>query len=186
ADLTHIAVIQEQISRMATLINDLLDAARSQIGRLVVEVKPVDVAGLVRGVAEQMEPSATTRRIIVDAPPILPWPSDQRKLQQVIVNLLGNALRYAASGPITVTAAEAGGELQVTVRDEGIGIAPDDLERIFARFEQGGTPRGQGLGLGLYISRGIVQAHGGRIWAESEGLGKGAAFHVVLPYRENG
>ncbi len=181
ADLTSVAAIQEQISRMVMLINDLLDVTRAQMGRLVADIQPVDIAGLARAVAEQMEPNAETPRIIVNAPPTLLWPVDQLKLRQVLMNLIGNALHYAERGPITIIATEASGELRISVRDEGIGIAPDALERIFARFEQGGPPRGQGLGLGLYISRGIVQAHGGRIWAESEGPGKGAAFHVVLP-----
>jgi signal transduction histidine kinase len=169
---------------MVTLINDLLEVTRAQMGRLVVDIQPVDIAELARSVAEQMEPNAAMPRITVKAPPTLVWRADQLKLSQVLVNLLGNALHYAAHGPITVTAAEAEGELRLTVRDEGLGIAPDALERIFARFEQGGAPHGQGLGLGLYISRGIVQAHGGRIWAESEGPGTGATFHAVLPSRE--
>jgi PAS domain S-box-containing protein len=184
SDIAGVAAIQEQISRMVTLINDLLEVTRAQMGRLVVDIQPVDIAELARSVAEQMEPNVAMPRITVKAPPTLVWRADQLKLSQVLVNLLGNALHYAASGPITVTAAEAEGELRLTVRDEGLGIASDALERIFARFEQGGAPHGQGLGLGLYISRGIVQAHGGRIWAESEGPGTGATFHVVLPYRE--
>ncbi|MGH2344228.1 MAG: sensor histidine kinase, partial [Chloroflexota bacterium] len=183
ADLTHVAAIEEQISRMVTLINDLLDVARSQIGRLVVTIRPVEIVSLVRDVAEQLQSTTTSHTIVVYAPDSLLWPCDHRKIQQVMVNLLGNALRYADSGVVTITVAREDRELHLSVRDEGVGIAPAALERIFARFEQGGLPQGEGLGLGLYISRGIVQAHGGRLWAESEGVGKGATFHVVLPYR---
>jgi signal transduction histidine kinase len=183
ADLVHVAAIEEQISRMAALINDLLDVARSQIGRLVVHLRQVNIVSLAREAAEQMQSTTTAHTIMVDAPDSLLWPVDQQKIRQVLVNLLGNAVRYAARGTITVIVAEEERELHITVRDEGVGIPPDALERIFARFEQGGLPQGQGLGLGLYISRGIVQAHGGRIWAESAGVGKGATFHVVLPYQ---
>ncbi|HXT35804.1 MAG TPA: ATP-binding protein [Chloroflexota bacterium] len=184
ADLANVAAIEEQISRMVDLINDMLDVTRSQIGRLVVDVEPVDVAALVREAVEHVRSTSDTHQFLVEAPPVLIWPCDPRRMGQVVTNLLSNAVRYARGGQVTVTLTEADHQLHLTVRDEGIGIPPSLLESIFARFEQGGSPQGQGLGLGLYISRGIVQAHGGRIWAESEGVGAGATFHVVLPYGE--
>jgi signal transduction histidine kinase len=182
AELANVAAIEEQIARMVTLINDMLDVTRSQIGRLVMDVAPVDVAALVREAVEHIRATTDTQQFVVEAPPTLIWPCDPRRVGQVVTNLLGNAIRYASDGQVTVTLIEADHQLHLTVRDEGIGIPPSALESIFARFEQGGAPQGQGLGLGLYISRGIVQAHGGRIWAESAGVGMGATFHVVLPF----
>ncbi|MGH2410061.1 MAG: response regulator [Chloroflexota bacterium] len=184
AELASVAAIEEQISRMVTLINDMLDVARSQIGRLVVDVAPVDVAALVREAVEHIRSTSAIQEFVVQSPPALIWSCDPRRVGQVVTNLLGNAVRYASGGQVTVTLTEADHQLHLTVHDEGIGILPSALETIFARFEQGGTPQGLGLGLGLYISRGIVQAHGGRIWAESPGVGMGATFHVVLPHRE--
>ncbi|HVC78956.1 MAG TPA: hybrid sensor histidine kinase/response regulator [Chloroflexota bacterium] len=184
ADLVNVAAIEEQISRMVDLINDMLDATRSQIGRLTVDAELVDVAALVREAVEHVRSTNDTHQFLIEAPSVLIWPCDPRRIGQVVTNLLGNALRYASGGQVTVTLAEVEHQLHLTVRDEGIGIPPSSLESIFARFEQGGTPHDQGLGLGLYISRGIVQAHGGRIWAESAGVGAGATFHVMLPCRE--
>ncbi|HVA91012.1 MAG TPA: ATP-binding protein [Chloroflexota bacterium] len=184
ADLAGVAAIEEQISRMVALINDMLDVTRSQIGRLVVDAAVIDVAELLREAVEHMRSLSDAHTFLVEAPPVLMWPCDPRRLRQVVINLLSNAQRYAAAGPVTVTLSGTDRQLHLAVRDEGIGIPPSSLERIFARFEQGGAPQGQGLGLGLYISRGIVEAHGGRIWAESPGVGMGATFHVTLPYRE--
>jgi signal transduction histidine kinase len=129
--------------------------------------------------AEQAQGSHTP--LACDAPPALPYVGDEFRLEQVITNLISNALRYAAGKPVSVTLSSDTAEARICVRDRGPGIAPADQERIFEQFERGGSAAGvQGLGLGLYISREIVRAHGGRLLVESV-PGEGAAFTVALP-----
>ena len=110
---------------------------------------------------------------------------DAARLAQVIQNLLSNAARYGPDGrPIAVQATTAEGHVWVTVTDEGIGLTPDQQERVFEKFYRGQSPvmhQRPGIGLGLAISRHIVEAHGGRIWAESDGPGQGTSFRFILP-----
>ena len=111
----------------------------------------------------------------------LPALFDRERILQVLANLIANALKFTSSGGVvTVRADRVGDELRVSVLDTGTGIAVDKLEEVFERFWQVGKNDRRGLGLGLYISRSIVDAHGGRIWAEST-LGIGSAFHFTIP-----
>jgi signal transduction histidine kinase len=106
---------------------------------------------------------------------------DKDKVTQVLLNLVTNALKFTEAGSVQIEARREPDALHVTVRDTGPGIADRDMPRLFQSFQQFGTaPEKGGSGLGLYISRQFVQAHGGRIWAESE-LGKGSTFHFTLP-----
>jgi signal transduction histidine kinase len=119
---------------------------------------------------------------MLEAPAPVEGAWDEFRIEQVLTNLLTNAMRYGAGKPIDVTVAQVGGDAHIGVRDHGIGIAPDDHERIFGQFERTESSRKQapGLGLGLYIAQQIVQAHGGRIRVDSA-PGQGACFTVVLP-----
>jgi signal transduction histidine kinase len=106
---------------------------------------------------------------------------DSHRILQVLSNLVGNAIKFSEPGGIIeLRLARIVGGIEFTVRDNGAGIAPEDTEAIFERFSQAGHPDRRGLGLGLYIARCIVAAHGGRIWAVSE-LGKGSTFHFTIP-----
>jgi PAS domain S-box-containing protein len=175
--------LSRSVDRMAKLVGNLLDVGRLQEGELDIEPKPLDLRALLHEVVEQLQPLDGGRRIQVEAPEALTLMGDRGRLDQVFTNLLSNALRYSPEGgPVIVRAWEERGELHVTVRDQGLGIPPGKLRHIFERFGRAHGISYGGLGLGLTITRGIVERHGGRIWAESTGrAGEGSTLHVVLP-----
>jgi PAS domain S-box-containing protein len=171
--------------RLAKLVESLLDVSRLAAGRLTLTVEDCDLGELVQEVTERLGDEARRAGcpLIVRAQPGLHGACDRLRVEQVLTNLLGNALKYGAGHPIEIDVGEdlARDAATVTVRDHGIGIAPDDLPRIFDRFERAAPARHYGgLGLGLYIAREIVQAHGGWIRADSV-PGDGATFTVGLP-----
>ncbi|HLL01741.1 MAG TPA: ATP-binding protein [Myxococcaceae bacterium] len=175
--------LSRSVDRMARLVENLLDMGRLQSGDLGLDARPVDLHGLLSEVAEHLHPLQEHRRIEVKAPQGLMLEADRERLDQVFTNLLSNALRYSPEGgSIIVDARESDDGVHITVKDHGLGIPPEKLPLIFERFGRAhGTAYG-GLGLGLTIVRGIVERHGGRIWAESSGrAGEGSTFHVVLP-----
>lgn len=187
------ATIEEECDRLHRLIVDLLDMARIQAGRVAVISAPVALPALVRQVVEQIARRAPDHRFQVEFPPDFPEvEGDQEKLRRLLVNLLDNAVKYSPrGGEITVTGAvvpagegEAPHAVEIRVRDEGIGLPAAERGRIFSRFHRVDTRLARttpGAGLGLYIARAIVDTHRGRIWAESEGLGKGSTFVFTLP-----
>jgi len=173
----------QQTRRLEKLIANLLDVSRIISGRLTLEIEDVDVAELVSDVAERFADEAGRAecdiRIDLAAAPLGHW--DRLRLEQVVTNLLSNAVRYAPGAPIEVRVEAVDGLARITVADHGIGIAPEALGRIFGRFERASDgPHYGGLGLGLYITRSIVEAHGGQIRVTSQ-MGQGARFVVELP-----
>jgi signal transduction histidine kinase len=146
---------------------------------------PMDLVDLVYACAEQARGQAEDHEIRVDAPdaPILGvW--DRGRLEEVVSNLLSNALKYSPDGgEVAVRVEECDGTARVTVHDQGIGIAPSQLPQVFDRFYRirGTASTASGLGLGLSICKSLIEAHGGRIWAESEGEGRGSSFCFTLP-----
>lgn len=174
---------ERQIRSMIRLLDDMLDVSRLRTGRLAVVPAPFDLAVLARRVVEAINEQAQAAgvAITVAAPETLPATGDEFRIEQVVTNLLTNALRYGQGKPVAVTAALEGREARVSVRDHGRGIAPEDQQRIFGQFERAGDPaQVPGLGLGLYISLQIAQAHGGRIEVRSA-AGEGAEFTLWLP-----
>lgn len=170
--------------RMRRLINDLLDVARADAGRLAVDPVPVPVGRLVLDALEAHAPLAEARailtrvRIPAEPPPVL---ADPDRVLQVLSNLLGNAIRFTPRGGGITLAAEADArEVRFSVADTGPGIAPEHLPHVFDRFWRAQRARRGGAGLGLAIARGLVEAHGGRIWAESV-PGEGSTFTFTLP-----
>jgi PAS domain S-box-containing protein len=175
--------LARSVDRMAKLVENLLDMSKLQRGELNLEPRIVDLRELLTEVAEHLQPLDAGQRIDVRIPEGLVLVGDRERLEQVFTNLLSNALRYSPDGgAITVEARQEGELFHLMVRDRGLGIPPDKLRLVFERFGRAhGTSYG-GLGLGLTIARGIVERHGGRIWAESTGrAGEGSTFHVVLP-----
>jgi signal transduction histidine kinase len=174
----------------ARLVEDLLDVSRIIAGKLAIDRKRNDLAAIVRRAAETVAPQANGKRVgleLVIAPGDYEIMGDAARLQQVVWNLLSNAVKFSPEGThVELTLARSGGELELTVVDHGIGIAPDFLPFVFDRFRQaehpGGRPSG-GLGLGLAIAHKIVQLHGGEISAASDGADRGARFTVRLPAR---
>jgi signal transduction histidine kinase len=181
--LTQLDVAERQVQKLVTLADDLLDVSRISAGRLELHPSRVDLAALSREAVGRFETEALrvgcTLTLEVDGP--LMARVDGLRFEQVLHNLLSNALKYGAGKPVRVRLERQGGQARLVVSDEGIGIAPDALERIFNRFERAVSGRHfGGLGLGLYIVRRIVTASGGTISAASV-PGQGATFTVELP-----
>jgi predicted ATPase/signal transduction histidine kinase len=175
-------LIDRQAGRLARLVNDLLDATRLQQKLLVLEREITDLSALVRDVVTRLGPQLQQARCpteLVLAPARVNV--DRGRIEQVLSNLLSNAMKFGPGKPITVTTGTRQGRAVLSVSDHGIGIDPARQPRIFERFERGVSPRHYGgLGLGLYISRQIVDAHGGTIEVRSA-PGEGATFTVELP-----
>jgi signal transduction histidine kinase len=174
---------EQQITSMIRLLDDILDVSRVRTGKLAMTPAPMDLADLARRTVEAMQEQARAvdTPLALDAPDTLPLVGDAQRLQQVLINLLTNALRYGQSRPVMVYLRATADEALLAVRDQGPGIAPADQERIFQQFERAAaTSNVPGLGLGLFISREIVQAHGGRMELRST-PGAGAEFTARLP-----
>ena len=175
-------VALRQTDRLATLIAQLLDASQMQTGRLKIERMPTDISSLVSSAVDAERLASEARPWVVQIEPDLRANADPVRFEQVVVNLIDNAVKFSPSGgTVTVRLRDEGGELRLEVGDQGIGIAPDRAARIFERFYRAHDDRGiSGLGLGLYISKQIIELHGGRIEVSSE-LGRGTTFVVALP-----
>ncbi len=171
--------VEADADRVTRLITELLDVARIDSGRLELHRSLVDLPAMVRGQADRLvaggEPA--TRFSVVVAPGLPETWADGDKLEQVVVNLLENALRHG-SGQVTVTVEPVDGGTSVRVEDEGSGVPPDEASRVFSRFWRSG--RRGGTGLGLYIVKGMVEAHGGTVTL-GEAPGGGASFRVTIP-----
>jgi signal transduction histidine kinase len=173
-------------NHLLSLINDVLDLSKVEAGQIELEVAPFSLREAVeRGAAMVRERASKNSVAIVAeiAPEVHVVEADERRIRQVLFNLLSNAIKFTpAGGRIAVTAARAGGEVEVAVTDTGPGIAADDRERIFEEFQQTevGASQHEGTGLGLALSKRLVELHGGRIWVESE-LGSGSRFVFTLP-----
>jgi PAS domain S-box-containing protein len=186
-----LALVRRNIELETQLIDDLLDVTRIANGKLRLTPRPVRVHELLEHVCTICEPDARSKHIALrchlEAPADLTH-ADPARLEQVFWNLVKNAIKFTPEGGrVDVsTLAAAEGAIEVTVRDSGVGISPEVKERIFNAFEQGEqtvTRTFGGLGLGLAISKAIVDLHAGKIWADSDGKGAGATFHVLLPLR---
>jgi PAS domain S-box-containing protein len=174
-----------QVQRLDKLINVLLDVTRIAGRRAMIEPIDCDLAKVAREVVERLQVEAERAGCILElnAPESLPGRWDPLRLEQVVTNLVTNAIRHGAGKPVRVDVEQASGSVRVVVADQGNGIKPDQLPLLFGRFQRlAGQPASGGLGLGLFISRHIAREHGGDISVASE-PGKGAAFTLVLPPR---
>lgn len=176
---------ERQIRSMVRLLDDMLDVSRARTGKLAIVPAPFDLAASAQVVVEAIQEQARGAgvQLTLAAPPTLPVEGDEFRIEQVITNLLTNALRYGQGQPVAVTVGTREDEREafVSVRDQGMGIAPADQERIFEQFERTeGAAQVAGLGLGLYIARQIAQAHQGRLEVRSA-PGEGAEFILSLP-----
>ncbi len=177
------AKVSRSARRIARLVDELLDVTRISVGRLSLEPEPVDLAEVAREVVlRNAEPAALAGSPLrLDAPRPVRGLWDPGRVEQILEALVANALKYGRGHPIDVAVEAEGTTARLVVRDHGIGIAPEDQARIFERFERAASARHYGgLGLGLWIVRQVVEAHGGRIRVESA-PGAGATFTVELP-----
>lgn len=183
----YVRSIQESCDRMLRLIGEILDLSKLEAGKLTLEPKPVDPVAVAKNVAERFGPAVAKRQIALEVKPAVlrgPVHCDPDRLDQILMNLIGNAVKFTPDGGrITVEIADLDEEVEVAVIDTGPGIPPEELPLLFEKFSQTSSARTTsqpGTGLGLLICRHLVEAHGGRIWVESE-PGRGARFVFRLP-----
>jgi PAS domain S-box-containing protein len=182
-----LTIIHNQAVQLGEMVNNLLDLSKFDEGKLELEQKPVAMPDLIHQTTLKLQGFAHQQKVklVPKLPALLPTINgDAQRLEQVLTNLIGNAIKFSnAGGQVLVTAFTRNGELRVEVKDNGIGIPPEALDRIFSRFyqvEDKSERSARGSGLGLHIAQRIVKGHGGRIWAESE-AGQGSTFCFTLP-----
>lgn len=185
--MSMLGISDASVSRLARMIEQLLNITRIDEGRLVLDIEEIDLAGLLRSTALQLKHQLTaadcTLEFHLQEGITGHW--DRLRLEQVLVNLLSNAMKYAQGGKIQIFSESENGVARFCVKDQGMGVAKEDQDRIFDRFERAVPVKNfGGLGLGLYVSREIVRRHGGRISVESR-PGEGASFTVELPERSD-
>jgi signal transduction histidine kinase len=189
ADYTH--DIASSGRHLLDLVNEILDLSKVEAGKMELEPSEFDLADTIRGAVGFVRERAAAHRIalMTDLPTDLPTDlgtivADERKVRQVLLNLLSNAVKFTPDGgTITIRARTTAGEVQVSVQDTGIGIAPEDQAKVFDEFQQVGTATDrsrEGTGLGLTLAKRFIELHGGRIWVESE-IGKGTTFTFAIP-----
>lgn len=183
----NLLTIERQVDRMDRLVTDLLEVSRIGRGRFELDRRPFDLAVTVRDVVRRWRESAaedSAHEVELAAPPSVPITADPARVEQVIANLVGNAVKYSPrGGTIEVRLDATEQDATVTVRDHGIGIPPDELARLgHEPFFRGRSANGfAGVGVGLYLSRLIAEGHDGRLEVASEGEGKGTTVRLVLP-----
>lgn len=178
-----LAVIEEESDRLAGMIENLLDATRLQSGGLSIKRSDVSLPELAQRLAKRMQIQTNRHQITIDFPEQFPIIlADETRLEQVLSNLIGNAIKYAPGGPITISGQVQRDSVMICVSDTGPGIAPEDIPHIFDRFYRAPemARNTKGAGLGLYLARAIVEAHGGRIWVDTA-PGQGVRFCFSLP-----
>jgi signal transduction histidine kinase len=181
--------IHAEADRINRLVDDLQELSRVEARAYSLDLRPVDLSSAVQTVTKRLAPQAEAKRIALDADlkPDLPLLlADEDRLVQVLTNLTGNALQYTPeNGRVIISARRDQQEIRVSVQDTGAGMSPEHLPHIFDRFYRVDASRsrreGGGSGIGLTIARALVEAHGGRIWAESAGEGQGSVFSFTIP-----
>jgi PAS domain S-box-containing protein len=181
---TGIAAILNQVQLIEHLVEDVLEITRLDENRQDVTFAPVDLTALVRAIIDRTQALLPSERIALHAPDgAVEGTWDVLRIEQALGNVLSNAVKYAPTGPIDVTVTPADSHVEITVRDHGRGIAPEDLPRVFERFYRvpGEASNARGVGLGLTITRTLVEAHGGSVAIDSR-LGEGTSVMIALPW----
>ena len=177
---------------LAKLVSDLLDLSRIETGKIKYEFKEVQIKDIVHGVLQELEETAKSKNINLEFTSENVRESkvigDFDKLHEVIINLVDNAIKYSAIGPISIslkkTARDGAGQILLAVEDHGMGIKPEDIPNLFIKFgrsDEAKKVRPDGMGLGLYFVKKIIEDHKGRVWVESPGIGQGSTFFIELP-----
>jgi signal transduction histidine kinase len=180
--------ILSSANHLLALINDILDLSKVEAGQVELQLAPFSLADALEGGVVMVRERATEGGVTVElsaSPEVDVVTGDERRIRQVIVNLLSNAVKFTPEGGgVGIRASQENGEVLVSVTDTGPGIAAEDQARIFEEFQQteAGLAQREGTGLGLALSKRLIELHGGRIWVDSE-LGKGSTFVFTLPVR---
>jgi len=180
--------IHREADRLSRLVDDLQELSRVEAKAYSLDIRSVAVSNLVQTTVKRLSPQATAKRITLysslpaDLPPLQ---ADEDRITQVLVNLVANAIQYTPEGgDVTISAARQANEIYISVKDSGVGIPPEQIMNLFTRFYRVDKSRsrnaGGGSGIGLTIAKHLVEAHGGRIWAESKGDGQGSTFTFSL------
>jgi two-component system sensor histidine kinase KdpD len=174
--------IHQEAERLDRLVNNLLEMTRLEAGGVTIRREWQPLEGVLGAVLKRLDRRLSDRVVHIDLPGDLPLvPFDAMLIEQVLINILENAAKYTPAGsPIDISAATVDGAVRIDVADRGPGFEPGEEQRVFEKFYRGPTATGRGVGLGLAISRAVIEAHGGRIWAEPR-PGGGAVFHFTLP-----
>jgi signal transduction histidine kinase len=182
--LAALGRLRDASRRVSRMVDDLFDSSRIELRRVALDRRQLSLRDAVGSLVAQLEPTLGDHSIhIVTEPDVPAVMADPLRVDEIVTNLLENAAKYSSpGGPITVRIARAGGGATVSVEDQGAGIAANEIPKLFDRYFQAKRPRTKksGLGIGLYITKGLVEAHGGRIWVDSC-TGQGSRFHVWLP-----
>lgn len=183
-ELHDVTLIHQQLGRLTRLVDDVLNLGRLETGKLQLRFQPTDIRAMVDGVVTQMQLIAPTHRITVTGSSKKLVMADSDRLRQVITNLLNNAIKYSASNhPIHIQIKEEPKTVTVCIQDSGPGIPKKDHKKIFERYYQVSERTSEGFGLGLYLSKQIIQRHKGKIWVESK-VGKGSKFFFLVPFQQ--
>ena len=183
--IAMLETIDTDADRVTRLLGELLDVSRIDAGRLQLHRRPVAVDRLVRSVADKMchrEPEIDRHIEVVVDEDVPQVHADPDKIEQVLTNLVENALTHGKEGTVRLTVAAEQGTVRISVADEGPGVPADQQHLVFQKFGRARESRSGGTGLGLYITRGLVEAHGGEVWIDPDVV-RGATFHVTLPAR---
>jgi signal transduction histidine kinase len=186
--LAYVDDVLEAGGHLLSLINDVLDLAKIEAGRMDLTLSRVAIPDVLRSAVSMHSERAVRGSVhlgLTTEPEEITITADERRVRQIVFNLLSNAVKFTPTdGRVDVSAHLDDGRVEIAVADTGPGIAAEDLETIFEEFEQTtGGKQAEGTGLGLPLSRKLVELHGGRLWVESE-VGKGSTFHFTLPVRQ--
>ena len=183
AQLESFRIIDEEVGRMVQLVNELRDVSRVETGKLTLQSEPADLVRLTRNVVSSLQAATQQHQIeLIEESPNAVGEWDKARVEQAIRSLLANAIKYSPEGgEIQVRAGCMDGWAYFSVRDCGAGISPEELPGIFEAFHRKDAAGGKGFDFALYIARAIIEAHGGQIKAESQGLGQDATFSFTLP-----
>ena len=188
----QLGMVQNSARHLLNLINDVLDISKIEAGQLEIESEPFDIREAVEKAVQTVSPLAREKKLSINADisgGVDKINSDQRRVEQILINLITNAVKFTEKGSVNVNCSVKDQWLFIQVKDTGIGISPEDMNTLFAVFHQldkGLTRNYEGTGLGLSICKKLVEMLGGRIWADSEGWGKGSTFSFTLPVKLKG
>ncbi len=183
--------MNESNERLVSLVDEFLDVTRIEQERTKFDYKTADIRKLIESVVKELEQKAVAQGLQVKtkvSPELVPFLFDEEKIRHVVFNFVDNAIKYSEKGCIEVNAQDEEGEVVVRVKDQGFGFNKEDEVNFFQKFYRGKNVEGtnvNGTGLGIYVCKKFIEAHGGQVWAKSPGLGKGSEFGFSIPYRQN-